>query len=172
MKITKTSVAVMMVSFIMLSTSTYLSAQNYTVKSSSSDKTEKSQEKYVEKPGTSIHNELKKIIGNKTETSLTGARIENIGNMFLDKYTGEVTIVDYYKGNPVRWNVIREKASDDIVRTANKVNYQLVKIGDSYTDLLLVNIDTGATWCLYVKGLTLNFKNARFQYIPKMETDW
>lgn len=172
MKITKSFAAAMLLSFFMLSTSTYATAQNYTVKSSSTDKKEKVEERYDEKPGTSIQNELKKIVGNKTETSLTGARIENIGNVFLDKYTGEITIVDYYKGDPVRWNIKREKASDDIVSVPDKVTYQLIKIGTSYTDLLLVNIDTGATWSLYVKGLTMNYKNARFQYLPKMDADW
>lgn len=172
MKITKSSLAVILLSFATMAASASASAQNYNVKASSNDRKDKVEERYEEKPSVSIHNELKRLVGNKTETSLSGTRFENIDKFFLDKYTGEVTIVDYHKGEPVRWSVKREKASDDIVRTPNKVTYQLVKIGESYTDLLLVNIDTGATWSLYVKGLTMNYKNAKFEYLPKMETDW
>ena len=39
----------------------------------------------MEKSGPSVEQELKRLFGFKSETSLTGPRVENIGKYFLDK---------------------------------------------------------------------------------------
>lgn len=50
---------------------------------------EKVVEKVVEKSGPTLEQELKKVFGMKSETSLGGSRIENLGKYFLDKHTGQ-----------------------------------------------------------------------------------
>ena len=56
--------------------------------------------------------------------------------------TGQVTLVTYQRGEPVRWNI------------------------------LLINIYTGAMWAVDTKGLTFSYKNSRLKYIPAVDTSW
>ena len=56
--------------------------------------------------------------------------------------TGQVTLVTYQRGEPVRWNI------------------------------LLININTGAIWAIDTKGLTFSYKNTRLKYIPAVDTSW
>ena len=128
-------------------------------------------EKVVEKSGPSIEQELKKIFNVKTETSLTGPRIENLGKFFLDKYTGEVMIVGEHKFETVRWRVYREEAADDIVNDRQSVNYQLIRYGNADNTIVLININTGAMWVMEFKGLLANEKNAILRYIPMRNTE-
>ena len=103
---------------------------------------EKSEVKPVQSSGPTLEQELKKVFGMKAETTIGGARIENLGKYFLDKYTGQVTLVTYQRGEPVRWNI------------------------------LLININTGAMWAIDTKGLTFSYKNTRLKYIPAVDTSW
>ena len=102
MKISRALAATVLLSFIMLF-SVDVNAQTVSMKVGTGDKEKKDEpkekvvEKVVEKSGPSVEQELKKLFGLKSETSLTGPRVENIGKYFLDKYTGEVTVVGYYK---------------------------------------------------------------------------
>ena len=43
----------------------------------------------------------------------SSSRIENLGKYFLDKHTGQVSLVTYHRGDPVRWNVLRENVPED-----------------------------------------------------------
>jgi hypothetical protein len=131
---------------------------------------EKVVEKEVVKSGPSLEQELKKVFGMKSETSIGGARIENLGKYFLDKYTGQVTLVTYQRGEPVRWNILRDRTDDDIVYDRDTYNYQLVRFGSGNDDILLININTGAMWAIDFKGLKRTYKNARLRYIPAVET--
>lgn len=56
--------------------------------------------------------------------------------------TGQVTLVTYQSGEPVRWNI------------------------------LLININTGAMWAIDTKGITFSYKNTRLKYIPAVDTSW
>ena len=56
--------------------------------------------------------------------------------------TGQVTLVTYQRGEPVRWNIH------------------------------LININTGAMWAIDTKGLTFSYKNTRLKYIPAVDTSW
>ena len=131
---------------------------------------EKVVEKEVVKSGPSLEQELKKVFGMKSETSIGGARIENLGKYFLDKYTGQVTLVTYQRGEPVRWNILRDRTDDDIVYDRDTYNYQLVRYGSGNDDILLININTGAMWAIDFKGLKRTYKNARLKYIPAVDT--
>ena len=153
-------------------------AQTVSVKVGSSDKEKKEEpkekvvEKVVEKSGPSVEQELKKLFGLKSETSLTGPRVENIGKYFLDKYTGEVTVVGYYKNEPVRWRILRDNVPEDVANEDQLVNYQLIKFGTGDNDIVLVNVNTGVMWGVDFKGLSIGFRNTRFVYIPMRDTDW
>ncbi|MBO5499915.1 MAG: hypothetical protein J5990_11065, partial [Bacteroidales bacterium] len=68
------------------------------------DLKEKSEVKPVQSSSPTLEQELKKVFGMKSETTIGGSRIENLGKYFLDKYTGQVTLVTYQRGEPVRWN--------------------------------------------------------------------
>ena len=103
---------------------------------------EKSEVKPVQSSGPTLEQELKKVFGMKSETTIGGSRIENLGKYFLDKYTGQVTLVTYQRGEPVRWNI------------------------------LLININTGAMWAVDTKGITFSYKNTRLKYIPAVDTSW
>lgn len=131
---------------------------------------EKVVEKEVVKSGPSLEQELKKVFGMKSETSIGGTRIENLGKYFLDKYTGQVTLVTYQRGEPVRWNILRDRTDDDIVYDRDTYNYQLVRFGSGNDDILLININTGAMWAIDFKGLKRTYKNARLKYIPAVDT--
>jgi hypothetical protein len=113
---------------------------------------EKVVEKEVVKSGPSLEQELKKVFGMKSETSIGGARIENLGKYFLDKYTGQVTLVTYQRGEPVRWNILRDRTDDDIVYNRDTYNYQLVRFGSGNDDILLININTGPCGRLILKA--------------------
>ena len=174
MKVSRTIAAAVLLSFMMLF-SIDVNAQTVSVKVGTSDKKkeepkEKVVEKVVEKSGPSVEQELKKLFGLKSETSLTGPRVENIGKYFLDKYTGQVTLVTYQRGEPIRWNILRDKTDDDIVYDENVYNYQLVRYGDGNDNVLLINVNTGAMWAIDTKGLS--YKNTRLKYIPAVDTTW
>ena len=77
----------------------------------------------------------------KSETSLGGSRIENLGKYFLDKHTGQVSLVTCHRGDPVRWNVLRENVPEDWVDDEDAVNYQLVRYGDHDDNILLINLN-------------------------------
>lgn len=178
MKIAKFNVAASLLAIAVMLFSADLSAQNLTFKVGGDDKEkkevvkEKIVEKEVEKSGSSVSQELKKMFGYKDETSLTGPRVENIGKFFLDKYTGEVTVFAYYKNEPVRWRVYRDHVPDDITDPRAEVNYQLIRYDTGDNDLVLVNINTGAMWRIDFKGLGITYKNARFKYVPIIDTEW
>ena len=133
---------------------------------------ERSEVKPVQSSGPSLEQELKKVFGMKSETTIGGSRIENLGKYFLDKYTGQVTLVTYQRGEPVRWNILRDRTPDDIIYDEQAYNYQLVRYGDGNDNILLININTGAMWAIDTKGLTFSYKNTRLKYIPAVDTTW
>ena len=177
MKVSRTIAAAVLLSFIMLF-SIDVNAQTVSVKVGTSDKEKKEEpkekvvEKVVEKSGPSVEQELKKLFGLKSETSLTGPKVENIGKYFLDKHTGEVTVVGYYKNEPVRWRILRDNVPEDVASEDQLVNYQLIKFGTGDNDIVLVNVNTGVMWGVDFKGLSFSFRNTRFVYIPMRDTDW
>ena len=171
--------AAILLSAIMMMCAIEASAQNISVKPVTGVKDEKKEEpkekvveKVVEKSSTSVAQEIKKLFGVKMETSLDGPRVENIGKYFLDKHTGEVTMIGTYRNEPIRWRILRDRVDDDYVDRYQLVNYQLIRFGTSENDLVLVNINTGAMWCLDFKGMGLNNKNSRFKYVPMKDTEW
>lgn len=155
-----------------------MSAQTVSVKvgTEKEEKKEESKEKVVEKEvvksGPTLEQELKKAFGMKSETSIGGSRIENLGKYFLDKYTGQVTLVTYQRGEPVRWNILRDRTPDDIIYDEQTYNYQLVRYGDGNDNIILININTGAMWAIDSKGLSFSQKNTRLKYIPAVDTTW
>ena len=124
------------------------------------------------KSGPTLEQELKKAFGMKSETSLGGSRIENLGKYFLDKYTGQVSMVTYHRGEPVRWNILRDNVPEDWVDDPETVNYQLVKYGEGTDNVLLLNINSGAMWAIDTTGLTFSYKNTRLKFIPAVDTSW
>lgn len=170
------SAAFMLLVFPAVFNTSEMSAQTVSVKvgTENEEKKEVIKEKVVEKEvvksGPSLEQELKKVFGMKSETSIGGARIENLGKYFLDKYTGQVTLVTYQRGEPVRWNILRDRIDDDIVHDRDTYNYQLVRFGSGNDDILLININTGAMWAIDFKGLKRTYKNARLKYIPAVDT--
>ena len=86
--------------------------------------------------------------------------------------TGQVTLVTYQRGEPVRWNILRDRTPDDIIYDEQAYNYQLVRYGDGNDNILLININTGAMWAIDTKGLTFSYKNTRLKYIPAVDTSW
>ena len=160
-------------------TSNEFSAQTVSVKIGSEDnkeKKEETKEKVVEKEtvksGPTLEQELKKAFGMKSETSLGGSRIENLGKYFLDKYTGQVSMVTYHRGEPVRWNILRDNVPEDWVDDPETVNYQLVKYGEGTDNVLLLNVNSGAMWAIDTRGLTFSYKNTRLKFIPAVDTSW
>lgn len=177
MKISRTLAAAVLLSFIMLF-SVDVNAQTVSVKVGTDEKEKKEEpkekvvEKVVEKSGPSVEQELKKLFGLKSETSLTGPRVENIGKYFLDKYTGEVTVVGYYKNEPVRWRILRDNVPEDVIDEDQLVNYQLIRFDTGDDDIVLVNVNSGVMWGVDFKGLSFTYKNTRFAYIPMKDTEW
>ena len=114
--------------------------------------------------------EPKEKVGMKSETSLGGSRIENLGKYFLDKHTGQVSLVTYHRGDPVRWNVLRENVPEDWVDDEDAVNYQLVRYGDHDDNILLINLHSGAMWAIDTKGI--GYRNTRLKYIPAVDTSF
>ena len=157
---------------MVISTSMEISAQ--TIKTNTDKKEKKEEpkekvvEKVVEKSGPSLEYELKRIFGMKSETSLGGSRIENLGKYFLDKYTGQVTLVTYQRSEPIRYRIPREETPDDYIYEDDAVNYQLVRYGDGNDQILLININSGAMWAIDTKGFS--YKNTSLKYIPAIET--
>ena len=178
MKITGTLTAAALLSAIMILFSLDVNAQTVSLKVGTDDKEKKEEskekvvEKVVEKSGPSVEQELKRLFGFKSETSLAGPRVENIGKYFLDKHTGEVTAIGYHKNEPVRWRVLRDDLPEDLAYEDQLVNYQLIKFGTGDNDIVLVNLNTGIMWKVEFKGLSLSFKNTRFAYIPLKDTEW
>ena len=173
------SAAFMLLVIPAMLTSNEISAQTVSVKIGSEDnkeKKEETKEKVVEKEtvksGPTLEQELKKVFGMKSETSLGGSRIENLGKYFLDKYTGQVSMVTYHRGEPVRWNILRDNVPEDWVDDPETVNYQLVKYGEGTDNVLLLNINSGAMWAIDTKGLTFSYKNTRLKFIPAVDTSW
>jgi hypothetical protein len=170
------SAAFMLLVFPAVFNTSEMSAQTVSVKvgTENEEKKEVIKEKVVEKEvvksGPSLEQELKEVFGMKSETSIGGARIENLDKYFLDKYTGQVTLVTYQRGEPVRWNILRDRTDDDIVYNRDTYNYQLVRFGSGNDDILLININTGAMWAIDFKGLKRTYKNARLKYIPAVDT--
>ena len=165
--------------FVMMTSSVICSAQGFSVKVGDDDeeKKEKVKEKPAEeakpeKPAPSLEHELKRIFGVKSEPWLSDRRAESIGKFFFDKYTGENTMVSYYRNEPVRWRILRDNVPDDIVYDIEGVNYQLIRYGDGENAVVLLNINTGAMWGLDFKGISFNYKHTRFKYIPKVDTVW
>lgn len=173
------SAAFMLLVIPTIISSNVISAQTVSVKIGSEDnkeKKEETKEKVVEKEtvksGPTLEQELKKAFGMKSETSLGGSRIENLGKYFLDKYTGQVSMVTYHRGEPVRWNILRDNVPEDWVDDPETVNYQLVKYGEGTDNVLLLNINSGAMWAIDTKGLTFSYKNTRLKFIPAVDTSW
>ena len=178
MDIKKTIIVTALVMLVMTMFSVDSYAQTVSAKVGTGDKEKKEEpkekvvEKVVEKSGPSVEQELKKLFGLKSETSLTGPRVENIGKYFLDKYTGEVTIVGYYKNEPVRWRILRDNVPEDVINEDQLVNYQLIRFGTGDNDIVLVNVNSGVMWAVDFKGLSFTYKNTRFAYIPMKDTEW
>ena len=173
------SAAVMLLVIPAVFNSNHISAQTVSVKvgAEKEDKKkeepkEKSEVKPVQSSGPTLEQELKKVFGMKSETSIGGSRIENLGKYFLDKYTGQVTLVTYQRGEPVRWNILRDRTPDDIIYDEHAYNYQLVRYGDGNDNIILININTGAMWAIDSKGLSFSQKNTRLKYIPAVDTTW
>ena len=173
------SVAFMLLVFPSVFNTNDISAQTVSVKvgteqeeKKKEEPKEKSEVKPVQSSGPTLEQELKKVFGMKSETTIGGSRIENLGKYFLDKYTGQVTLVTYQRGEPVRWNILRDRTPDDIIYDEQAYNYQLVRYGDGNDNILLININTGAMWAIDTKGLTFSYKNTRLKYIPAVDTSW
>jgi len=173
------SAAFMLLVIPAMLTSNEISAQTVSVKIGSEDnkeKKEETKEKVVEKEtvksAPTLEQELKKAFGMKSETSLGGSRIENLGKYFIDKYTGQVSMVTYHRGEPVRWNILRDNVPEDWVDDPETVNYQLVKYGEGTDNVLLLNINSGAMWAIDTRGLTFSYKNTRLKFIPAVDTSW
>lgn len=164
------SAAVMLLVMPALLSSYEVSAQNVSIKIGSEEKKEKIVEKEVLKSGPTLEQELKKAFGMKSETSLGGSRIENLGKYFLDKYTGQVSLVTYQKGEPVRWNILRDNTPEDWIWDHDTVNYQLIRYADGTDNILLININSGAMWAIDTKGFS--YKNTRLKYIPAVDAAW
>ena len=178
MKMQRTLVAAALLS-VMILFSVDVNAQTFPVKGGPGDKEKKEEEpkekvveKVIEKTGPSVAQELKKMFGMKSETSLTGPRVENLGKYFLDKYTGEVTVVGSNKSEKVRWRILRDNVPEDIINEDELVNYQLVKFGTDENDILLLNVNTGVMWLIDSRGFIFSVKSARFRYIPMKDTEW
>lgn len=133
-------------------------------------KEEESEEKSNAKSGVSFEKVFEKMLGMKIETSLEEPFVENLGHFFLDKRTGEVTMLSHYKNEPVRWHLTRDEAPDDIVNDNNAINYQLVRYGTGSNDIVLVNINTGAMWMFDLKGITFSYRRAKLTYVPMTDT--
>ena len=178
MDIKKTIIVTALVMLVMTMFSVDSYAQTVSSKVGTGDKEKKEEpkekvvEKVVEKSGPSVEQELKKLFGLKSETSLTGPRVENIGKYFLDKYTGEVTVVGYYKNEPVRWRILRDNVPEDVIDEEQLVNYQLIRFDTGDNDIVLVNVNSGVMWGVDFKGLSFTYKNTRFAYIPMKDTEW
>lgn len=165
--------AVLLLSLTLISYSAVAQSLPSNINSDDKKKTEtKVVEKVVEKSGPSVASELRKLLGTKTETSLDGPRVENIGKYFLDKYTGEVTIFAYHRNEPIRWRVLRDNVPEDIITDPQTVNYQMFRIGTSENDIILMNINTGVMWAIDVKPLSVNHKKTTLQYIPVTDTEY
>lgn len=149
---------------MLLSSFVEISAQTNDKKEKKEETKEKVVEKVVEKSGPSLESELKRIFGMKSETSLSGSRIENLGKYFLDKYTGQVTLVTYHRNEPVRYRIEREETSEDYICEDDVINYQLIRFGKGKDPILLININSGAMWAIDRKGLSE--KNTHLKYIP------
>lgn len=167
--------AAVMLLFPVLFSSNEIYAQTVSVKVGNTDKKEEKKEekvveKVVEKSGPTLEQELKRVFGMKSETSLGGSRIENLGKYFLDKYTGQVSLITYHRGEPIRWNIMRDNVPEDWVKYPDEVNYQLMRYGGKEDQILLININTGAMWAIDTRGVT--YKNTRLKYIPAMNTEW
>lgn len=176
MNIMKTIFATSVVALFMSVASVDLCAQTSSVKVGADNKKEEPKEKVVERvveksSGPSVEQQLRKMFA-KAETSLSGPRLENMGVLFLDKYTGDVTVMGSYKGELVRWRIQRDSVADDVINEDQIVNYQLIKYGNAESDVVLLNVNTGVMWTLDYKGLILNYKNSRFVYLPMRDTEW
>ena len=82
------SVAFMLLVLPAVFNSNDISAQTVSVKvgtEKEEKKKDEPKEKVVEKSGPTLEQELKKVFGMKSETSLGGLRIENLGKYFLDR---------------------------------------------------------------------------------------
>lgn len=152
---------------MLLSSFVEISAQTNDKKEKKEETKEKVVEKVVEKSGPSLEYELKRIFGMKSETSLDGSRIENLGKYFLDKYTGQVTLVTYQRSEPIRYMIQREESSEDYIYEDDVVNYQLIRYGDGNDQILLININSVAMWAIDTKGFS--YKNTRLKYIPAVK---
>ena len=137
------SAAFMLLVFPAILSSNEISAQTVSIKVGTEDEKEKKEEpkekvveKEVVKSGTTLEQELRKAFGMKSETSLGGSRIENLGKYFLDKYTGQVSLITYHRGEPVRWNILRDNVPEDWIEERNTVNYQLIRYGDQSDSIL------------------------------------
>lgn len=168
------SAAFMLLVFPAILSSNEISAQTVSIKVGTEDEKEKKEEpkekvveKEVVKSGTTLEQELRKAFGMKSETSLGGSRIENLGKYFLDKYTGQVSLITYHRGEPVRWNILRDNVPEDWIEERNTVNYQLIRYGDQSDSILLININSGAMWAIDTKGFS--YKNTRLKYIPAVD---
>ena len=173
------SAAVMLLVIPAVFNSNHVSAQTVSVKVGAEkedmkkeEPKEKSEVKPVQSSGPTLEQELKKVFGMKSETSIGGSRIENLGKYFLDKYTGQVTLVTYQRGEPIRWNILRDRTPDDIIYDEHAYNYQLVRYGEGNDNILLININTGAMWAIDTKGLSFTYKNTRLKYIPAVDATW
>lgn len=171
------SAAIMLLVMPALLSSHEVSAQNVSIKIGSEEKKEKKEEpkekiveKEVVKSGPTLEQELKKAFGMKSETSLGGSRIENLGKYFLDKYTGQVSLVTYHKGEPIRWNILRDNTPEDWIWDHDTVNYQLIRYADGTDNILLININSGAMWAIDTRGFS--YKNTRLKYIPAVDAAW
>lgn len=167
--------AAVMLLFPVIFSSNEIYAQTVSVKVGNTDKKEEKKEekvvvKEVEKSGPTLEQELKRVFGMKSETSLGGSRIENLGKYFLDKYTGQVSLITFHRGEPIRWNILRDNVPEDWVEHPDEVNYQLMRYGGKEDQILLININTGAMWAIDTRGVT--YKNTRLKYIPAMNTEW
>ena len=176
MNIMKSMIAMSLVALFMGVASVDLCAQTTSAKAGADDKKEVQKEKVVErvveKSGPSVEQQLRKMFNSKSETSLSAPRLENMGVFFLDKHTGDVTVMGVYKSESVRWRIQRDSVADDVVNEDQLVNYQLIKYGNSESDVVLLNVNTGVMWTLDYKGLILNYKNSRFVYLPMRDTEW
>ena len=182
MKHMKFSTTAILLSAAMLFNAAAVSAQSMDVKIGDDDKKEHKEEEKVEvkkeessqssseKSAPSLEYELKRVFGAKSETSLQGPRIESLGAYFLDKYTGQVTLVSYHKGDPVRWNILRDNVPDDYVYDKDTVNYQLIRYGENSNHVILLNVNSGAMWAIDTKGFS--YKKTRLIYIPVTDTIW
>lgn len=108
---------------------------------------------------------LRKVVsGFKDETSLSSVRFERLDEYILDKYTGEVSFLQFVFGKPERIMVKTTEKSRTDTACKETVNYQLM-VDRKSKCYYLMNINSGDIW--YIRNR--DTKKACLQYLPAVK---